>query len=61
MQHPCRPSVRAKPGLCESVLEREASAGNFPHEGYEADWQRRFTLDDLHTRGKRALGMESEE
>ncbi|ECC1480718.1 YbiU family protein [Salmonella enterica] len=61
---PAAPRCAQNPAYANKVraaLERGASAGNFPHEGYEADRQRRFTLDDLHARGKRALGMESEE
>ncbi|MGE0971254.1 DUF1479 domain-containing protein [Klebsiella sp. WOUb02] len=40
------------------ALEKGASPGDFPREDYEADWQARFTLDDLNVHGKRALGIE---
>ncbi|MCE9898254.1 DUF1479 domain-containing protein [Raoultella terrigena] len=40
------------------ALEEGASPGDFPREDYEADWQARFTLDDLNVHGKRALGIE---
>ena len=39
------------------ALENGASPGDFPREDYEADWQERFTLDDLNIHGKRALGI----
>ncbi|HHU7183877.1 TPA: hypothetical protein ACULBF_003699, partial [Escherichia coli] len=34
------------------------SPGDFPREDYEANWDGRFTLDDLNIHGKRALGMD---
>lgn len=39
------------------ALENGASPGDFPKEDYEADWEERFTLDDLNIHGKRALGI----
>lgn len=41
------------------ALEQGSSPGDFPREDYERDWSGRFTLSDLNTHGKRALGMES--
>jgi hypothetical protein len=41
----------------KAALETGASPGDFPREDYEADWQSRFTTDDLNIHGKRALGM----
>ena len=41
----------------KAALEKGASPGDFPREDYEAAWEDRFTLDDLNTHGKRALGM----
>jgi len=40
------------------ALENGHSPGDFPREDYEANWEGRFTLDDLNVHGKRALGME---
>ncbi|WP_400168509.1 hypothetical protein [Escherichia coli] len=31
---------------------------DFPREDYEANWEGRFTLEDLNIHGKRALGMD---
>jgi hypothetical protein len=39
------------------ALENGASPGDFPREDYEANWEDRFTLNDLNIHGKRALGM----
>ena len=41
----------------KAALENGASPGDFPREDYEANWEDRFTLDDLNDHGKRALGM----
>ncbi|EMH4162008.1 DUF1479 domain-containing protein [Pluralibacter gergoviae] len=41
----------------KAALAEGASPADFPREDYEANWQGRFTLDDLNPHGRRALGM----
>ena len=49
---------RAYAHKVKMALEKGASPGDFPREDYEANWEGRFTLEDLNTHGKRALGMD---
>ena len=49
---------RAYAHKVKMALEKGASPGDFPREDYEANWEGRFTLEDLNIHGKRALGMD---
>ncbi len=60
--HSCGTDVREKIGLMHTKSKwrwkKGASPGDFPREDYEANWEGRFTLEDLNIHGKRALGMD---
>lgn len=61
MYIPAAPMCEKNPAYAHNVrkaLEKGASPGDFPREDYEANWDGRFTLDDLNIHGKRALGMD---
>lgn len=49
---------RAYAHKVRKALEKGVSPGDFPREDYEANWEGRFTLEDLNVHGKRALGMD---
>ncbi len=60
--HSCGTDVREKSGLCtqsqNGAGKKAHHPGDFPREDYEANWEGRFTLEDLNIHGKRALGMD---
>lgn len=48
---------RAYAHKVKMALEK-AHHWRLPREDYEANWEGRFTLEDLNIHGKRALGMD---